>query len=51
MHLLEQNVTGSSVMSRGRNTGNVAVTAHEYIGVYLELHLPTKWHHLLEWWE
>ena len=38
-------------MGRDRNTGNVVVTAHEHINVYLELNLPTKCHHLVELWE
>ena len=44
-------MAGPMCMGRGRNTGDSDVTAHEYIGVYLELDLPTKWHHLVELWE
>ena len=44
-------MVGPICMGRGRKTGNAAVIAHEYIGVYLELNLPTKWHHLVELWE
>ena len=38
-------------MGRGRNTGNLIVTAHVYIYVSLELDLPTKHHHLVKLWE
>ena len=48
VYLLEWNVAGPSCMDRGRNTGNVVVTAHEYISVYMELVLLTKCHHLVE---
>ena len=51
VYLLGRNVAGPICMGKGRNTGNAAVTAHGYIGVYLELDLPTKWHHLVELWE
>ena len=44
-------MAGPSCMGKGRTTGNVAVTAHEYLGVYLELDLLTKCHHLVELWE
>ena len=42
---------GPSCMGRGRNAGNLVVTAHVYIGVFLELGLPTKHHHLVKLWE
>ena len=51
VHLLELNVAGPSCMDRDRNTGNVVVTAHEYISVYLKLDILTKHHHLVELWE
>ena len=50
-HRLELNVAGPSCMGRDRNTGNVVVTAHEYISVYLELGLLTKCCHLVGLWE
>ena len=36
VHLLEQRVAGPDCMDRDRNTGNVAVTVHEYTTVYPE---------------
>ena len=39
------------VQSVWARIGNVAVTVHECTGVYLELDLPTKWHHPVELWE
>ena len=51
VHQLERNVTGPVCMGKGRNPGNVVVTAPEYIGVYLELDLLTKLCHLVGLWE
>ena len=51
VHCLEQNVGGPSCMGRDRNIGNMVVTAHEYISVYLEVDLLIKCHHLVELWE
>ena len=47
LHLLERIVVGPIHMGRSRNTGNLAVTAHGNIAIYLDLDLQPN---VIIWW-